>query len=350
MEDEKKSCFGRRLLRFALWFAAGLLVFAVLAAATVPLWINPVVTSVAGRVVPGFTGTDFRIDRFYLNPYTGSLRVSGVKLSNPEGFGEAAALSVSDFNVDIVVGSLFSDTILVKEIVVADPFVSYYSNGGKNNFDVILANVNRATGSEKEIKEDAAKGPEKKSGKNQDSPGKKVIIERLRVTGTKIKLMKSDLVPSLMVPPLELTDIGKKSGGATLEEAWTQIADGIMKSVSAAGDGLGALGGILGSGAKDASGRLNAGMEGLSSLVGGLGDVVKPSKSGKKDPDAGKSEGNVISKTSDAAVKTIGAVGDTAKSAVDIVGDTTKGTVDAVNDTARKATEGVRKLLKGFGR
>ena len=344
MKDEKKSCFVGRLLRFAMWSVVGVLAFVFVLLATLPLWISPVSTSVAGKVVPGYTGTDFRIERLYLNPYSGRLRIDGVKLSNPNGFGEAAAFSLSNFSVDLAVGSLFSDTILVKDIVVEDPFVSYYSHDGRNNFDVILANVDKAKGSEPEAK--GAEEAKPKSG----AAGKKVIIERLRISGAKVKLIRSDIVPPLAMPPVELTDIGRKSGGATLEEAWAQIANGVMKSVSSAGDGLGALGGILGSGAKDASGKLNTGLEGLTSLVGGLEDVVKPPKSGKKGSDAGASRGNVVSGTSEAATKTIGAVGSAAKSAVDIVGDTAKGTVDAVNDTTKKAAEGVKNLFKGLGK
>lgn len=278
-KDEKKSCFGCRLIKFAIWFAVGLLAFVFLLSATLPLWISPVATAIAGKVAPSYTGTDFRIDRLYLNPYSGKLRINGVKLSNPQGFGEAAAFSLSNFSVDLVVGSLFSDTILVKEVVVEDPFVSYYSHDGKNNFDVIRANVEKAKGPAPEAA--ASEESKQKSGTAE----KKVVIERLRISGAKVKLIKSDFIPSLMIPPIELTDIGKKSGGATLEEAWTQIANGVMKSVSSAGDGLGALGGILGRGAKDASGRLNDGLGGLTSIVDGLQDVVKPSKSDNKAAD-----------------------------------------------------------------
>ena len=93
--SNRESGFMCRLVRFALWGTAALLFFAVLLVATLPLWISPIATGIAGKVVPGYTGTDFRIDRFCLNPYSGSLVISGVKLSNPEGFGDAAAFSLS---------------------------------------------------------------------------------------------------------------------------------------------------------------------------------------------------------------------------------------------------------------
>ena len=331
MESSEKKCgIVCKLIRFALWGIAGLLFLTVLLVATLPLWINPVVSGVAGKVVPKFTGTDFCIDRFHLNPYSGSLVIGGVKLSNPEGFGKADAFSLSLFSVEVAIGSLLSDTILVRNAVIDDAFVSYYSHDGKNNFDVILANVEKAKGP----KNEKAVPDEKKESA---SSKKKVIIEHLRVAGTKVKLMKSDMMPPLMLPTIELTDIGRKSGGATLEEAWSQIVNSVMKSMSSAGDGLGVLGMILGEGAKNASGSLDAGMKDLSSLFDGFSGGSTSSKKKKSER-----------KSSGMAEKTVEAVGDTAKSAVDIVDKTAKGTIDAVGDTTKKAAEGVKNLFKGF--
>lgn len=268
MADEKKSGFSGRLLKFALWCVAGFILFAVLTVATLPLWISPVATSMAERVVPGYTGTPFRIDGFRLNPFSGTLRVNGVRLSNPEGFGDAAAFSLSNFSVEMVVGSLFSDTILVKDIVIEDAFASYYSHDGRNNFDVIMANFKKAT-------EPTAEGRAAKDAAERESSEKKIIIDRLRISGTKVKLMKSDLMPPFIMPPLDLTDIGRKSGGATLKEAWTQIANGVMKSFTEAGEGLGALGSILGDGAKDISGKTGASLDAVGSTTRKAAEGVK---------------------------------------------------------------------------
>ena len=301
MCENAKCGFACRLLKIAVWCIAGAAVLAVLLAATMPLWIGPVATTVAEKVVPGLTGTGFRIDRFCLNPYSGTLSVAGVKLSNPEGFGEAAAFSLAGFNVEVEAASLFSDTVVVKEVAVDDAFVSYYSHGGKNNFDVIMANVEKATGPKKESAREEKSGP--------DKPSKKVIIDRLRISGTKVKLMKSDMMPPFMLPSVELTGIGRKSQGATLEEAWTQIAEAVMKSMAAMGDGLGALGGLLGDGA-----------QGLGAVLGGTA-------------------GKLPQGASDAASKTVDAVGGAAKDAADAVGDATK-----------KAADGVKNLFKGIGK
>lgn len=340
MENSNRKCgFVCRLVRFALWGIVGLLFFAVLLVATLPLWISPVATGIAGKVVPEYTGTDFRINRFCLNPYSGSLVISGVKLSNPDGFGEAAAFSLSEFNVEVSVGSIFSDTIIVREMAIEDAFVSYYSNDGKNNFDVILANVEKAAGpkDEKTEPKDAKEEPA--------SSQKKVIIEHLRVAGTKVKLMKSDMMPPLVLPTIDLKDIGKKSNGASFEEAFAQISDAVMKSMASIGDGLGALGGLLGDGAKDVSGLINTGAKDLTKTLEGASVKAGDSLSGV----LGATK-DVSSGASDVAKKTADVVGGVAKDAAGVVGEAAKGTIDAVGNTTKKATEGVKNLFKGFGK
>ena len=267
MSKETKCGFACRLLKVAVWSIASVAVLVVLLAAMMPLWISPVATTVAEKVVPGFTGTGFQIDKFCLNPYSGTLSISGVKLSNPQGFGETAAFSLSGFNVELEAASLFSDTVVVKDIALDDAFVSYYSHDGKNNFDVIMANVEKATGPKKEASKEELSG--------SDKPSKKVIIDRLRISGTKVKLMKSDMMPPLLLPTIELTDVGRKSRGATLEEAYTQIAQAVMKSMSSMGDGLGMLGGLLGDGVQGSANAVGdttkkAG-EGVKNLFKGFG-------------------------------------------------------------------------------
>ena len=245
---------------------------------------------------------------------------------------------------------LFSDTIIVREITLGDTFVSYYSHDGKNNFDVIMENVDRAMGPKKD------KPLEKKPEKKDDSQGKKVIIERFRISGTKVKLMKSDLMPALPIPTIELTDIGKKSEGVTLEEAWAQISAAVMKSVGAIGDGLGSLGGILGDGAKDITKALDGGAKELTSALDGVSEKAEDSLNAIKDSgmDAASGVLNVTKDVSSGAAKTtekaVGAIGSVTEKTVETVGDAAKGTLDAVGDTTKKATEGVKNLFKGFGK
>ena len=124
-EQPKKKSPARRLLKGLLWFIGGLLVFVVVALLTLPLWINPVATSLANALVPKYTGTAFNLERVNLNPYTGKLLISGVKLANPEGYSEKDAFALGSLSADVEVSTLLSDTIHVREITIDSPFASY---------------------------------------------------------------------------------------------------------------------------------------------------------------------------------------------------------------------------------
>lgn len=318
MSEKKKCGCLCRIFKCLLWCVAGLLALSLLLVATLPLWISPVATGIAGSLVPRFTGTGFALERFYVNPWSGTVRVAGVRLANPEGFGSALALSVRSFALDVSISELFGNTLHVRELLIDDTFASYYSHKGTNNMDVILANVDKTLGSG-EPKE--AKAPEDKQRSEM-----KFIIDHVRISGTRVKLLKNDTVPPMPIVDIEMRDIGKESGGATFGEVAKAFTDAFMKGLSAVGEGLGGLGGAIGSGVKDASSAVGDAASSAKDAVGVVGDTATAAAEGAK--------------------TAVNAVEDTATSAV----DGAKAAVDAVGDTARKTTEGVKNLFKSFGK
>ena len=303
-EKKKSGIFGK-LLKVLLWTLAGLVAFVLLLVATMPLWISPVSTGTANSIVPKITGTDFHLGRFYVNPWTGAIRIEDVKLSNPEGFGTAPAFSVKLVSVDVKLYKLVVNKLHIKELLIEDAFASYYSHDGVNNIEAILANVEKALGGKKEKEEKPEEEEEKKGGM-------KIIIDHLNISGTKVKLMENDVIPPVPIFIPELSDIGKESDGATFAETWKSLSDSFMKGMGSVGDGLGALGGLIGDGAS------------------ATGDATKKAASAVSDG------------TKAAADATV----DATKKAASTVSDGAKAAADAVGDTAKKATEGIKNLFK----
>ena len=150
-KQKKKKSFAWRMTKWFLWLVGGLLLFVVVALLTLPLWVNPVVTSVANSLVPKYTDTAFNLGRLDLNPYTGKLLVSGVKLGNPKGYSEADAFSLGSLSAEVEVMSLMSSTIRVRDVTVDALFASWvFDAEGSNNFDRIVATVNEKLGPKKE--------------------------------------------------------------------------------------------------------------------------------------------------------------------------------------------------------
>jgi len=240
---------------------------------SLPLWFGPVVKTVANAVAPGIVKTDFRLGHLSLNPYTARFELGSLSLGNPPGYSVAEAVRVGSVVVDAETFSLATDVIHVEEVSLKDLFVSVVS-GGENkvlNFKQIQYNVAggkekyEAAQVEKEAKAAVATDnpPPAEKGADAEKPAKKIIIDRLEVSGLKVHL---GFLP-IRVPSVVLKDIGRKTGGATLEDAWQQILDGVMKAAGVTGDQLKSLGAFSGDAAKKATEKASAAVQSASAAA-----------------------------------------------------------------------------------
>ena len=206
--EKTKKPLWRRILKWTLWSLGGIVLFLVVALLTLPLWINPVGTTVANALVPMLTDTAFNLERINLNPYTGKLLISGVKLANPEGYAEKNAFSLGSLSVDVEASTLLSSTIHVRDITIDSPFASYvFDASGSNNIDRIIATVNEKLGPKKEKKEEPSET--------------KVVIDK--VTIKNVRAVVNTGVFEL--ESLTLADFGKADAPAKVEIAGAKLVN-----------------------------------------------------------------------------------------------------------------------------
>ncbi len=258
---KKKSSGLMKLVKAVLWTLGGVLALVVLLVATLPLWIGTVARPVANAVAPKITKTDFNLGHLYLNPYTGRLEVGDLLLGNPEGYSDPRAVELGKLVVDVAVTSLASDVIRIEELTIDGCFVSYSIGGtnGIDNISQILLNVSGDAEDVAEAREDAEPPPQTEAEAKDavedaaeelaedDSPAKKirVVIDRVTVRGVKVKLQMF----TVPVPNMTFEDVGKDVGGVAPADVGKIIWDRILKGATNVGDGLSALGGMLGDGA-----------------------------------------------------------------------------------------------------
>lgn len=310
----------KKALKILLWTIVGILALVLVLVLTIPLWLGSTVTTVANKVAPEYTGTPFSLDGVSVNPYTGKYRITNLNLGNPKDYPVPTAFSVSNVLVDVEMSSLFTDTIHIREITIENPYVSYVSNEGTNNFEWIGAHVQEKLGLQEEKAE-----PKEEEEKGQ---GKKVIIDKLTVAGTRIKLK---IMPEMPIPTITLTDIGKEKGGTTWEEVGTTIGDAVMKALSSVGKGLTSALGVLGDGA--------------SSLVGGATNLL-----GNAAGALGGATTNVLGGAGEALGNATKAVGDTAKKIGNLGGLLGGGDDAKASETNKPAGSGVIDAGKSAGK
>ncbi len=289
----------KKLLKFLLWTFVGILALVLVLVLTIPLWLGSTVATVATKMAPEYTGTPFVLEGVGINPYTGKYSITKLMLGNPKGYPVPTAFSVSNVKVDVEMASLFSDTIHIREIAIIDPYASYVSNEGTNNFEWIMAHVNEKMGPKEETNETEKKEEDK-------GAGKKVVIDKLTIAGTRVKFK---MLPEMAIPTITLTDIGKESNGATWEEVGQMLADSIMKATSSIGEGLNSALSALGDGANTLIGSTTNALGGAASAIGGATTNIL---GGAKDLLGGATT-NIIGGASDAVGGATKAIGDTAK-------------------------------------
>jgi uncharacterized protein involved in outer membrane biogenesis len=239
------------------------------------LFLGQIVKTAIETAGPKVAGVSMNVDKVRVYPLLGFVRVKGLVIGNPEGFNTPSAMELGDFKVDVKMGSLFTDTIVVKEILIEAPEITYEKGLKSSNLSTLQDNLAPEETEEEEAAPDEEK-PKKKKGK-----AKKVIIEDFQLNNGKVNVTITALggkKMSLPLPDIQIQDIGKSSGGTDLQEVisevFASITDAVGGAVASSGDFAGEalkdaggalkdIGGDAGGAVKDAAGSLKKGIGGL---------------------------------------------------------------------------------------
>nr|MCU0554654.1 hypothetical protein [Syntrophales bacterium] len=183
----------RKLLITAGVIAAAL----ILAVALVVTRLDSIVTKAINTYGPGMTGTEVRIDDVRVSFLSGEATVTNFVLGNPKGYRSAHAAKAASISVDLDIGSLLQDTIVVKRIEVVQPDIIYEKRGGTDNFKTIARHA-----------EQKAKESGLADGENgRERPGKKLLIREFILKGGRVTLYTPDLpsgAASAAIPDMHL--------------------------------------------------------------------------------------------------------------------------------------------------
>jgi len=189
-------------MKKTLLITAGVIAAAlILAVALVVTRLDSIITKAINTYGPGMTGTEIRIDDVRVSFLSGEATVTNFVLGNPKGYRSAHAAKAASISVDLEIGSLLTDTIVVKRIEVVQPDIIYEKRGGTDNFKTISRNA------EQKAKETGLAG-----GQNgREKPGKKLLIREFILKGGRVTLYTPDLpsgAASATIPDMHLRNVG----------------------------------------------------------------------------------------------------------------------------------------------
>ncbi len=194
--------------------------------------VDSIVKAAIERVGSDVTKTTVSVDGVSISLRSGEGVVSGLTIGHPEGF-EERVMRIGEARIVLDIGSLTSDTIIIKEITVTAPQVTVEVNRGGTNVSRLQDTLSQGSAG------DGAAS----TGDDHPENKKKLIIERIAIADGRVDLKAAELERGVGadLPSITLNDIGKDGGGAKPAE----VAKVILAAVSAAASQAAIRSGVL---------------------------------------------------------------------------------------------------------
>lgn len=196
---------------------SGLLVVIIVAVTVVFLNLDRLVKQGVETVGPKITKTEVRLSGVSLSPFSGRGKLKGLYIGNPQGFKTPSAMEVGEMEVQVELGSLKSDKIVVEKVVIKAPVLTFEGTLSGSNLKQIMKNVEAVAG-----------------GSEDTGTSKTIQIKDLTITGGKINFSFTGLggrTVSAPLPDLHLTNIGSDAKGATVAQATQQVLGAVVGNV-----------------------------------------------------------------------------------------------------------------------
>ncbi|MFC1467642.1 AsmA family protein [Verrucomicrobiota bacterium] len=253
-----------------------ILVFIVVILLVVSFGLGGIIKKAVTTVGPKALGAPIELQSVRVSPFTGLVHLKGLVVGNPEGFHTDSAAQIGEFKVQVKLMSLLTDKIVVKEILIDGPQITYEKSLKSSNIAELQKNVETFVGPKEEEPEGE---PVPEEEPKEKKPSKKVQIDKLLVQNGKVKLSFTAMKGRQMTVPLpkiEKEGIGADKDGATFGEAakevWGSIMEAIKQAAASGGDVLKDVGGAV---TDEAGKAVNSVKEGASSLLKGVGNMFK---------------------------------------------------------------------------
>lgn len=241
----------------------GLVVLLVLGVLAVGFFMDSIVKRGIETVGPMLTKVEVKLDAVSLSLLSGSGKIKGLVVGNPEGFKTPSAIQVGSASLALQPGSIFGDKVIIKSIQVQAPEITFETDLRANNLSKILDNLEATTG-----------GGSSATNSAQSKANRKLEVDDFLISGGKIHVSLTTLggqSATVPLPEVHLTDLGKGPDGITAAELTKRVIQAVEKaavqaSSSAVSDLAKGATGLT----KDAGKTATGAAEKLGQGIGGL--------------------------------------------------------------------------------
>jgi len=221
------------------------------------------------EVGPRLTKSEVKLNSADISFLSGSGELDGLLVGNPKGFTAPEAIKVGNIRMTVDKASLATDRIIIREIVIESPEITYEKKGKTDNFKTLIANVNKAVASEKKQSSTKDSNAKKDSGAQ-----KKIQIDSLIIKDGKVNLaggmleVFGDKGMGIELPTIQLKDIGKKKDTSPAQ-AFALVLNEMTKGIgSSVGNVAKTLQDTLKKGLESGEGTVDSVTKGIKGLFG----------------------------------------------------------------------------------
>jgi hypothetical protein len=251
-----------------LYIGSGIVVVIIAVVVYVVVSSGSLIKAAIEKFGPPITQTTVTLKEADVSLTSGTGALKGLVIGNPKGYKTPSSFALGEVSVKLDVASVTKDAVLIHEIVIAAPQITYELGGPAGD------NIRQIRDNAQAFAKAHGAGGGGAAAKPEEGGGKKLIIENLYVRGGKIAVAATVLGGKTMdasLPDIHLKDIGKDKGGATPGEVADKLLGALNESIQkvVAGLGIDKLKGMV-PGAKDIEKMVPSG----TGAGGGVGDAV----------------------------------------------------------------------------
>jgi hypothetical protein len=245
---------------------AVLILLVIVALVVVFFSLNSIVKKGVETVGPKLTQVDVRLGAAEISPFSGSGKLSKLFVGNPAGFKTPSAIQMDSVKVGVQIGSVMSDTIVINEINIQSPEITFDGGLSGNNLSKILDNLKSASGS-------SAADTNKVQTPAGPKAEKKFIVKDFVLQGAKLHLnitaLGTPLSTTVTIPDIHLQNLGTAEGGLTAAQLSQKLVQPIYDAAYKAAEGL------ITSGLKGVTDLGKGAVGSLTNVTDGIGGLFK---------------------------------------------------------------------------
>jgi uncharacterized protein involved in outer membrane biogenesis len=169
---------------------------------------------------PSLTKSQVKLDSASISFLSGSGKLKGLFVGNPEGFKSPSAIQVGTATLALQPGSLFSDKVIIRSINIQAPEITFETDLKKNNLGKLVENL-----------QSASRGGTNGSTSSESKASKKFQVDDFLISGGKVHVSVASLGLSqsatVALPEIHLSGLGQGPDGITVAELSKRVLQAI---------------------------------------------------------------------------------------------------------------------------